>query len=123
MHIKYFALADWVECDLMILQRINTAINMADHFTKILDRTLFYRHVNFINGHIPPPYSPCHDSSAWNPQYVKNEGVTRDDLAIRPTAAAAAKCELSLDPWVNIVSHECISNPIWSLPTLNCGGC
>jgi hypothetical protein len=39
-------------------QRVNTAINTADHFTKILDRTLFYRHVDFILGHIPPCMEP-----------------------------------------------------------------
>jgi hypothetical protein len=42
MDIRYFALSDWVERDLIILERIHTAINRADHFTKILDRTLFY---------------------------------------------------------------------------------
>jgi hypothetical protein len=114
MDIKYFLLAEWVERDLMILERVNTAINTADHFTKILDRTLFYRHVDFIMGHIPPPYSPCYDAKAWNPNYVKNEDVTREHLAIRPTTAAAAKCELILDRWVDIVSHVCIPNPIWS---------
>ncbi|KAL7512029.1 hypothetical protein ACHAXN_009117 [Cyclotella atomus] len=97
MDIKYFSLAEWVECDLMILERVNTAINTADHFTKILDRTLFYRHVDFILGHIPPPYSPCHDPNTWNPKYVKDEDVSREHLAIRPSAAAAAKCEVSLD--------------------------
>ncbi|KAL7506546.1 hypothetical protein ACHAXN_003819 [Cyclotella atomus] len=33
MDIKYFALAEWVKHDLMILERVNTAINTADHFT------------------------------------------------------------------------------------------
>eukprot|EP00804_Cyclotella_cryptica_P027861 CCRYP_003788-RC/>CCRYP_003788-RC protein AED:0.45 eAED:0.46 QI:0/-1/0/1/-1/0/1/0/57 len=36
-----FELADWVERDVMILERVHTSINMADHMTKILDRTLF----------------------------------------------------------------------------------
>jgi hypothetical protein len=42
MDIRYFSLVKWVERDLMILERIHTSINEADHFTKILDRTLFY---------------------------------------------------------------------------------
>ena len=62
MDIRYFALADWVEQDLMLLERVHTAINIADHMTKILDRTLFYRHVDYIMGHIPPQYSPCYST-------------------------------------------------------------
>ena len=34
--IKYYAIQEWVERDLIILQRINTAINIADHYTKPL---------------------------------------------------------------------------------------
>ena len=40
------------------LERISTAQNMADHFTKALPKQLFHRHVDFILGHIPPPHSP-----------------------------------------------------------------
>jgi hypothetical protein len=40
--IKYFALCDWIECDLIHLERINTSINIADHLTKSLSRTLFH---------------------------------------------------------------------------------
>jgi hypothetical protein len=122
MDIKYFALSEWVERDLMFLERIDTSINEADHYTKILDRTLFYRHVDHIMGHIPPPYSPCFDSTVWNAGIVvRNDDITKDDLAIRPAAARAAKCQVSLDLWVDIISHVCLSNPIWS-PTLDCGG-
>eukprot|EP00804_Cyclotella_cryptica_P004345 CCRYP_017994-RA/>CCRYP_017994-RA protein AED:0.52 eAED:0.39 QI:0/-1/0/1/-1/0/1/0/124 len=55
MSIRYFALAKWMEHDIMILEHIHTSINMADHMTKILDRTLFYPHVDYIMGHIPLP--------------------------------------------------------------------
>ncbi|KAL7502413.1 hypothetical protein ACHAXN_000379 [Cyclotella atomus] len=48
MDIKYFALAEWVERNLMILERVNTAINTADHFTKILNRTLFRLHTLLV---------------------------------------------------------------------------
>ena len=105
MDIRYFALCDWVEQDLMILDRIDTSVNEADHLTKILDRTLFYRHVDHLMGRIPPLYSPCHDSSAWRGQTVQNMDITNDDLVIKPVAARAAKSEISMDYWTSIVSH------------------
>jgi hypothetical protein len=40
--IKYFALCDWIEQDLIILERIDTSINSADHLTKTLSRILFH---------------------------------------------------------------------------------
>jgi hypothetical protein len=60
--IKYFSLCDWVERDLMLLDRIDTSINMADHLMKALQPTLFHRHTNFLFGHIPPTYSPVYPS-------------------------------------------------------------
>ncbi len=33
--IKYFALCEWVEQNLILLERIDTSINIADHLTKI----------------------------------------------------------------------------------------
>jgi hypothetical protein len=44
----------------MILDRIDTKLNMSDHFTKNLSRTLFHRHADFLLGHIPPSYSPVY---------------------------------------------------------------
>ena len=32
--IKYFSICEWIERDLMILECIDTMINMSDHFTK-----------------------------------------------------------------------------------------
>jgi hypothetical protein len=40
--IKYFALCDWIERDLIILECIRTSINPADHLTKTLSRILFH---------------------------------------------------------------------------------
>ena len=40
--IKYFAICEWIERDLMHMERIDTTINMSDHFTKGLLRALFY---------------------------------------------------------------------------------
>jgi hypothetical protein len=60
--IKFFSLCDWVECNLMLLNRIDTSINMADHLTKALQPILFHRHANFLLSHIPPTYSPIYKS-------------------------------------------------------------
>jgi hypothetical protein len=56
--IKYYAIQEWIERDLIVLHRIDTAINMADHYTKPLPRILFYRHNDFNMGRVPPTYSP-----------------------------------------------------------------
>jgi len=61
MDIKYFSLCEWVERNLMILENINTSINMSDHMTKGLQTILFHRHADFLLGHIPPMYSPVYD--------------------------------------------------------------
>jgi hypothetical protein len=58
--IKYFALCDWVERDLIRLEWIDTSINISDHLTKSLTRILFHRHADYLLGHIPPKYSPIY---------------------------------------------------------------
>jgi hypothetical protein len=40
--IKYFAICEWIERDLMHMERIDMTINMFDHFTKVLSRALFH---------------------------------------------------------------------------------
>jgi hypothetical protein len=104
MDIRYFALSDWVEMDLMILERIHTSVNEADHLTKTLDRTLFYRHVDHIMGHIPPAYSPCAINIAGDLNIIQYDDMEKQELDIRPLAARAAKCEVQLDLWVHIVA-------------------
>ena len=61
MDIKYHVLCEWVELDLIVLERVDTTINKADHFTKILSRVLFHRHIDYIMGHVPPEYSPAYE--------------------------------------------------------------
>jgi hypothetical protein len=56
MDIKYQVICEWVERDLLHLRRIDTTINLADLFTKQLGSTLFYRHLDYIHGHVPPHY-------------------------------------------------------------------
>jgi hypothetical protein len=60
MDIKSFSICEWVDRDLMYLDRIDMTINMADHFTKGLTCALFHCHANFLLGHIPPMYSPVY---------------------------------------------------------------
>ena len=55
--LKVFVLQDWVEHDLLSVERINTADNPSDAFTKALGRTLFYRHTDFMMGKVVPQYA------------------------------------------------------------------
>jgi hypothetical protein len=105
MDIRYFALSEWVERDLILLERIDTSVNEADHFTKILERTLFYRHADHIMGHILAAYSPCYNSAVYPGTVIRNDDVAHDDLVIQPEAAQAAKCYLSLDNWTHVLAH------------------
>ncbi len=61
MDIKYHILIEWVEWDLLQLERINTSKKLADNFTKQLGCTLFHQHVDYILGKVPPTYSCAFD--------------------------------------------------------------
>ena len=56
MDIRHFAIQDWVEEDIIILEYIDTSDNSADSFTKPLGRTLFNKHCDVIMGRTPPQY-------------------------------------------------------------------
>ncbi|KAL7536684.1 hypothetical protein ACHAWF_005532 [Thalassiosira exigua] len=60
MDFKYFVLCEWIERDMLKLERVDTKINLLDHFTKALPRNLFHRHVDYIMGNVPPAYAPSH---------------------------------------------------------------
>jgi hypothetical protein len=60
MDIRYHVLCEWVEQDLIVLERVDTTINKADHFTKLLSCVLFHRHIDYIMGHVSPEYSPAY---------------------------------------------------------------
>ncbi len=112
MDIKYFALCDWVEQDLLILERIDTNINLADPFTKTLQCASFHQHVDFILGHVPPRYSPLYsqligtytDQHSTIDEYVPSAFTT-------PLCAAAARIHALIwedylgNPWVHILWH------------------
>jgi hypothetical protein len=61
MDIKYHVLTKWVEQDLLQLKQIDPSMNLADHFTKQLGRTLFHRHVDYILGKVLSTYSCAFD--------------------------------------------------------------
>jgi uncharacterized protein Yka (UPF0111/DUF47 family) len=56
MDIKKFALLNWVEQDLIILQSVKTAENAADGLTKPLAKQLFTRHSDTMLGKRIPDY-------------------------------------------------------------------
>jgi hypothetical protein len=125
MDNRYFALSEWVERDLMVLERIHTAVNVADHMTKLLDRTLFYRHVDHLMGHIPPVYSPCHEKYSGIPNTTVDDlAVVLEDLVIMPEHAAAAKCTIDYYPWMDVVGRDALFQPnLGQFPHWIVGGC
>jgi hypothetical protein len=91
MDIKYFSLCEWVERDLVILDRIDTSINMADHMTKALQPILFHRHADFLLGHVPPIYSPLYESivGSFTNHTINIDLYTPESFTTPLTAAAA----------------------------------
>jgi len=118
MDIKYFSICEWVDRDLMHLERIDTSINMADHFTKALTRALFHHHADFLLGHVPPVYSPVHQSIVGT---FKTENIAYEQLVpesfTTPACAAAARVHAPLpedyaeNPWLVVVLWHGLDNP------------
>jgi hypothetical protein len=110
INIKYFSLCDWVERDLILLDRINTSINMADHLTKALRPTLFHRHANFLLGHILPTYSPIYQSIMGHfPTHTPSIDLFVPMSFTTPQTARAActyaplKEDYQHNPWLSII--------------------
>ena len=95
--IKFYSIQDWVERDLLVLLRIDTLVNTADHLTKPLSCILFYRHQDFYMGHVPPTYSPKYND-------VVHAYCLLDPSLVTPTpnvvTASAAK---TLGLWDKVV--------------------
>jgi hypothetical protein len=110
MDIKYFSICEWVDRDLMYLDRINRTINMVDHFTKGHTRALFHRHANFLLGHIPPMYSPVYQLIVDTiiDQFVDIECHIPESFTT-PMCAAAARVHAPLpedyagNPWLIVL--------------------
>ena len=56
MDIKHFAIQDWVERDMIVLEYLKSDNNSADSLTKSLARTVLHIHSDIIMGRIPPKY-------------------------------------------------------------------
>jgi hypothetical protein len=112
--IKYFALCDWVERDLIHLERIDTSINIADHLTKPLSRVLFHQHADFLLGHVPPKYSPVfqHAITTYGNRFEENIDRFTPETFTTPTTARAAPLHAPThdnvrgNPWLIILWHE-----------------
>ena len=68
MDIRYSAICDWVERDLLVLDYIHTSKNLADNFTKPLGRIDCHLHADYILGHVPPTHAPLLLVPAVNPK-------------------------------------------------------
>ena len=116
--IKYFSLCEWIERDLMLLERIDTTLNMSDHLTKALSWNLFHRHADFLLGHVPQASSPVYKSiiGTYTDQHTDFETFVPPSFTTPMTAAAARvyapiKDNYDSNPWLNVLWHgEC--NPI-----------
>ena len=95
MDIKYNALCEWVEHDLLKLERVDTSVNMADIFTKQLGPTLFNRHVDYLLGHVHPQYSACfkrvYEMAFSGEKLAPGAPTIPTAITTHPAAAAAAK--------------------------------
>ena len=102
--IKYFSLCELVERNLILLNRIDTSINMSDHLTKSLQTLLFHRHADFLLGHIPPLYSPIYSTivgSYTNHNIDVNKFTPH--LINTPITAAAARVHAPFKEDLHIV--------------------
>ena len=100
MDIKYKVLAQWVERDLIKLERVATQLNWADHFTKQLGPLLFQRHTDYIMGRVPPQYSSVFQRIH---EILRRPKKTTTPTR-RPIAAAAAKLAAS---WGAVTRYYC----------------
>ena len=129
MDIKYFSICEWVDRDLMHLERIDTSINMSDHLTKALNRALFHRHADFLLGHIPPMYSPVYHSivGMYTEEKSNFEHFIPESFTT-PTCAAAARVYAPIqedyadNPWLTIVLYSMVSTLHHDMDMTNCGG-
>jgi hypothetical protein len=108
--IKYFAFCDWVEHDLIRLERIDTSINISNHLTKALTRILFHRHANYLLGHIPPKYLPMYHYAilTYTEDKEDYDWYVPESFTTSMTAAAARVFapnfyDIRGNPWLRIL--------------------
>jgi hypothetical protein len=110
MDIKYFSICEWVDRNLLYLERINMMINMADHFIKGLTRALFHCHAGFLLDHIQPMYSPVYQAivGMYMDQFVDIECHVPESFTT-PMCAAAARVhaprpeDYAGNPWLIVL--------------------
>ena len=110
---KYFSLCEWVERDLILLDRIDTFINMSDHLTKPVQPLLFHQHADFLLGHVQPPsYSPVYSNivGKYTNHTVDVNKFTPTSFTTALTAAPAqiyapVKDDYAHSPWLQILGH------------------
>ena len=117
VNIKYFSLAEWVERDLMILERIDTSINIS----------VFHRHANFLLGHIPPMYSPIYESTIGT---YTNHTVDINHFVppsfTTPSTAGAARIHAPIvsdyidSPWRHVLGHGSYNPHVHRLSQIVC---
>ena len=110
--IKYFSICEWIERDLLILERIDTTLNMSDHLTKALTRALFHRHADYLLGHVPPVYSPICESivGKYTDHNMDLDTFVPSSFTTPMTAAAARAyapnhADYSGNPWLLVLWH------------------
>ncbi len=110
--IKYFAICEWIESNVMHMERIDTTIIMSDYFTKGLSRELFHRHADYLLGHIPPAYSPIYVSivGTYTNQQVDLKPCVPTSFTT-PMMAVAARIYSQVykkyvsNPWMIVLWH------------------
>jgi hypothetical protein len=134
--IRYFSICEWVERDLMILEQIDTSINMSDHMTKGLQTILFHRHADFLLGHIPPMYSLIYDFTIGTySNHTVDINYFTPPTFTTPTTTAAAWIHAPIlsdyrnSPWLRILGHGLynphihrLSHILCSHSIVDCGG-
>lgn len=113
MDIKYKVLGEWIERDLVVMSRVSTNVNEADQFTKSLGRILYYRHLDYIMGHVPPQYAPG---------FQRTLGIFEDTRSMAVSSFTVRMDELNQMVGVvsNVsfapdVSHQYSSHPWWTV--------
>jgi hypothetical protein len=85
MDIKHFAILDWVEQDMLILETIHTSENVSDAMTKTLNRNLFYRHYDTYMGLRVPDY--CDTKLIEQPEHSTPNTISHTPHRVLQTPA------------------------------------
>jgi hypothetical protein len=101
--VKYHVICQWTEQDLIRLERVASALNVADIFTKQLGPLLFRRHCDYLMGRVPPQYSAHYQNVGMtsNPTRLQRDSEcveAHERWMPGPDTRAAAAAKLTIDP-------------------------